>query len=71
MQNEKIFFSVAKAAQYLTVSPWTIRSWLRTGRLRGQKAGARVVIAAEELDRFLKPRPVTSRARKDQAESVA
>jgi excisionase family DNA binding protein len=57
------FYSVRSAARDFfagQVSPWTIRSWLRTGRLRGQKAGSRVLIPREELEKFMTPRPINS-----------
>jgi excisionase family DNA binding protein len=61
-QSAPSFFTVSTASRVFfggAVSPWTIRSWLRTGRLRGYKAGARVLLRREDLESFVKPRPVT------------
>lgn len=59
------FFSVKSAARdYFggEVSPWSLRGWIKSHRIRAVKAGGRVLIPREELDAFLKPRPdVTSR----------
>lgn len=68
MGTEKKFFSVREASQDFfngQISAWTIRSWLRTGRLAGQKAGSRVLIMREDLEAFVKPRPVTSAAARE------
>lgn len=57
------FFSVRRAAKEFfggEVSEWTIRSWLRTGRLPARKAGARVLIDRQALEAFLRPRMVHS-----------
>jgi len=56
-------FSVDQAAKALAVSHWTLRYWLKTGKLRGAKVGARRVIRESELQRLVvdDPRP---RARK-------
>lgn len=54
-------FSIASAAREFfagQVSPWTLRSWIRTGRLRAYKAGARVILKREDLEAFLKAREV-------------
>ena len=37
-------FSIDEAAKALAVSHWTLRYWLKTGKLRGAKVGARRVI---------------------------
>jgi excisionase family DNA binding protein len=47
MSNE--FLSVEQAAALLTVSPWTIRSWLTSHRLRRYHAGRRVVLRREDV----------------------
>lgn len=61
MQSE--LFSVRRASKEFFhdgISEWTLRSWLRTGRLPACKAGARVFIRREDLEAFLRPRPVCS-----------
>ena len=46
-------FSVEQAAKALAVSHWTLRSWLKTGRLRGAKVGARRVIRESGLQKLI------------------
>lgn len=63
-----LLFGVRTAAREFfhgEISEWTIRSWIRTGKLPAQKAGSRVLIAREDLERFLKPHPVTSGAARE------
>lgn len=43
------FVSVVQAAALLTVSPWTIRSWLTLGRLRRFKVGRRTVCLRSDV----------------------
>lgn len=60
---ETDFYSVDGAAREFfsgRISPWTIRSWIRLGRLRARKAGTRVLISRQDLEAFLKPSPVHS-----------
>jgi excisionase family DNA binding protein len=54
-------FSVDSAARDFfggQVSRWTLRSWIRTGRLRSYKAGSRVILKREDLESLLKVREV-------------
>lgn len=54
-------FSINSAAQDFfggQISPWTLRSWVRTGRLRSFKAGARVLIRREDLEGFMREREI-------------
>ena len=50
---EKLAHSVNDAAREISVSPWTIRSWITKGKLQAVKLGRRVVIEHEELLRLL------------------
>ena len=55
------FFSVNSASRDFfsgNVSPWTIRTWIRTGQLKAYKAGSRVLLKREDLEALLKPREV-------------
>jgi excisionase family DNA binding protein len=45
--------SVVEAANLLRVSHWTIRLWLKTGRLARVKAGARTLIRLSALQEML------------------
>jgi excisionase family DNA binding protein len=38
------------------ISPWTIRSWIRLGKLPSFKAGSRVLIRRSDLEAIMKPR---------------
>jgi excisionase family DNA binding protein len=45
--------SVEEGAGLLGVSKWTVRSWIREGKLRPVRLGRRVLISEEELERFV------------------
>lgn len=45
--------SVDQAAKALAVSHWTLRYWLKTGKLRGARVGARRVIRESELQKLI------------------
>ena len=48
------FYAVREAAAALRVSEQTIRAWLRSGKLRGSRAGERRrVIRESELQRLI------------------
>jgi len=47
------FYSVDEAAKLLTLSHWTIRAWIRDGRLRSAKIGNRRVVRETELRRLV------------------
>jgi excisionase family DNA binding protein len=48
-------FSIEEAAKWLGgVSPWTIRSWIATGRLQKTKVGRRTMISEGELEEFVR-----------------
>jgi excisionase family DNA binding protein len=48
------YLSVPEAAAQVRVSPWTIRWWLTSGRLTRFKAGGRTLIAASDLEAFVR-----------------
>jgi len=60
MELRRDFYSVKDLAGLLSVSPWSVRTWLRFGRLRAIKCGARVLIPRESIEVFLQPREVRS-----------
>lgn len=41
--------SVESAAEFLGISPWTIRAWLSQGRLQRLKVGSRTFVLESEL----------------------
>ncbi len=43
---------VPAASRFLSVSPYTVRFWLRTGRLTAVRLGRRVLFEPCELQRF-------------------
>jgi excisionase family DNA binding protein len=59
---EKLY-SVEDAAELTRLSHWTIRYWLKTGKLRGTKIGGRRVIRESELQRLIvdDPRPAAKK----------
>lgn len=52
-------YSVDEAAEALRLSHWTIRSWIKSGKLRSSRVGVRRVIRESELKRLIvdDPRP--------------
>jgi excisionase family DNA binding protein len=45
--------SVEEAAGLLGISPWTVRSYLKTGKLKAVRLGRRVLVEEAELERFV------------------
>jgi len=45
--------SVEEAAELLRISPWTVRSYIRDGKLKPVRLGRRVLLAEEELERVV------------------
>lgn len=45
--------SVEQAAELLGISKWTVRSYIREGKLRPVRLGRRVLLPEEELERFV------------------
>lgn len=46
-------FTVDEAAEYLHVTPYTVRKWLRKGKMRGRKIGRIYRILACDLEQLL------------------
>jgi excisionase family DNA binding protein len=53
MFEGRLLVTVTEAAKALTVSPWTVRKWIDSGRLRRVKIGRRVGLEPSELERLL------------------
>jgi excisionase family DNA binding protein len=49
----KALRSVEEAAGLLGISQWTVRSYIRDGKLRPVRIGRRVLLAEDELERFV------------------
>ncbi len=45
--------SVEKAAEVLSVSPWTIRAWITQGKLGSAKLGSRRLVPEAEIQRII------------------
>jgi excisionase family DNA binding protein len=45
--------SVEEAAGLLGISPWTVRSYIRDGKLKPVRLGRRVLLAEHELERLI------------------
>ncbi len=45
--------SVDEAAGLLAISPWTVRGYIKTGKLKPVRLGRRVLLAEDELERFV------------------
>ena len=45
--------NIEQAAQKLGLSPWTLRLYLRQGKLRPVRIGRRVLLEEAELSRFI------------------
>ncbi len=46
-------YDVQVAAKILSISPWTVRAAIRSGRLRPVRIGRRVLLEESELERFV------------------
>ena len=49
----KALYDVKDAAELLAVSPWTIRAYIRQGKLRPVRIGRLVRLEEQELNRFI------------------
>jgi len=56
MKKEKtsLLWNVEEVAKALAISPWTVRSYIRQGRLQPVRVGRRVLFEPAECERFLK-----------------
>ena len=55
--------SINEAAGLLGISPWTVRSWVKAGKLRPVRLGRRVLLSEAELERLIaesQAQPTTS-----------
>ena len=49
------FYTIPEAAEALRVTPQTIRTYIKTGRLKSQRIGRPILITENNLIEFLKP----------------
>lgn len=52
--NDTEYLSTTEAARLASVTPGTIRRWVRSGELTRHEAGARVRIRRDELERLMR-----------------
>jgi excisionase family DNA binding protein len=45
--------NIDEAAGLLGISPWTVRAWIRIGKLRPVRLGRRVLLSESELERLV------------------
>lgn len=53
MSGTKLALDIKEAAQAVSLSPWTIRKWISTGKIRAIHLGRRVMIEPTELKRLI------------------
>ncbi len=46
-------YDIPTAADLLCISPWTVRSYIATGRLNAVRIGRRVLLEGAELERLV------------------
>lgn len=49
----KQLFDINAAAQVLSISPWTIRNYIKKGSIQPLRIGRRVLLEEAELERFV------------------
>jgi excisionase family DNA binding protein len=52
--QETLSIGIREAARALGLSHWTLRAWIRQGRLRAVRLGRRRMIEPAELERLLR-----------------
>jgi excisionase family DNA binding protein len=63
---ERLAISIKEAAEALGVNPYTVRNYIRDGKLIASKIGRRVLIEPSELRRLLdQGRPIEATSQKD------
>jgi len=50
--SEPRAFGIKEAAHLLSVSPWSIRRWIRLRKIIAVRLGRRIVIPASEINRL-------------------
>lgn len=47
------FYTIPETASALKVTPQTVRTWIRKGRIKGQRIGRPILITENNLKEFL------------------
>jgi excisionase family DNA binding protein len=48
------FYTIPETAQTLQVTPQTVRSWIKQGKIKSQRIGRPILITEKNLREFLK-----------------
>jgi excisionase family DNA binding protein len=51
--EDKLALGLKEAASAVGLSPWTLRGWIRCGKLRCVRLGRRVMVEPAELERLV------------------
>lgn len=51
--TDKLALGLKEAAAAVGLSPWTLRHWIKQGRLRAVRLGRRVLLEPSELQRLI------------------
>jgi excisionase family DNA binding protein len=46
-------YDIRESAGRLSISPWTVRLWIRTGRISAVRIGRRVLVESSEISRLI------------------
>ena len=49
------FYTVIEIAQLLDITPQTVRTYIKEGKLKGKRIGRPILITQESLNAFLEP----------------
>jgi len=50
---DKLAYSIKEGAEMTSLSPWTLRAWIKQGKLQATRLGRRVVLTPEALRRLV------------------
>jgi excisionase family DNA binding protein len=53
MDTQKLVLDIRQAAHALSIRPWTIRRYIKDGKLKPVRIGKRVLIEPSELQRLI------------------
>ena len=56
---QQLLIGIQEAAAAIGLSPWTVRAYVRQGRIRGVRIGRRVLIEPRELERLVESGHIT------------
>ena len=63
--------SVEQAAEFLGISQFTVRAYLRDGKLKPTRIGRRVLLRQEELERFVMERTIPEPSKDENGQEIA